>query len=204
MRGNEWKSVSVGCWLVSRWRSKTRRLHYHASLDMFDSIEEEHLKSTWQGSRTLQQCGAQHLQVMWCCMIVYAIEAESDLYLRCTRVAVRRQTASATLAWHHYLQRTSTSNEKWFHSSRLETRTKEPSIPESILVMKTSVVMRNESDDEKRTWARRSARAPHFLPILKESVARVRLTAPRLAILIDLSRIWNTGTRKRMNYSCAG
>jgi len=41
-----------------------------------------------------------------------------------------------------------TSNEKWFHSSRLVTRTKEPSIPESIDVMKTS--MRNESDDEKR------------------------------------------------------
>jgi hypothetical protein len=41
---------------------------------------------------------------------------------------------------------------KGFHFlSRLVTRTKEPSIPESIDVMKTS--MRNESDNEKRNLA---------------------------------------------------
>jgi len=92
-----------------------------------------------------------------------------------------------------------TSNEKWFHSSRLETRTKEPSIPESIDVMKTS--MRNESDDEKRTRSQARACATHFLPILK----LVKLAASCASVFsIDLSRIWNTGTRKRMNYSCAG
>jgi len=42
----------------------------------------------------------------------------------------------------------------------------------------------------------------HFLPILK----LVKLETPRAppVFSIDLSRIWNTGTRKRMNYSCAG
>jgi len=72
--------------------------------------------------------------------------------------ASRRRNASVDSA-RHFAQ-TTTSNEKWFHSSRLVTRTKEPSIPESIDVMKTS--MRNESDDEKRIRARARARRCTF------------------------------------------
>jgi len=69
-------------------------------------------------------------------------------------------------------------------------------------VMKTS--MRNESDDEKRIRCRRgNALADALFTDFEAQVKQCGLVS-RCLFSIDLSRIWNTGTRKRMNYSCAG